>query len=87
MKEKFFYLEQKYGVNLLINNQFGKKGNIYSLYVAGKHLGNTYVCCADHYFLKNLVLMIIWVIYRIEHACIFLENLENLQLIIRMPRL
>ena len=41
MKEKFFYLEQKYGVKLLINNQFGKKGNLYSLYVARKHLGNT----------------------------------------------
>ena len=53
MKEKFFYLEQKYGVKLLINNQFGKKGNLYSLYVARKHLGNTYVCCADHYFSKN----------------------------------
>ncbi|WP_225436566.1 hypothetical protein [Ligilactobacillus ruminis] len=48
MKEKFFYLEQKYGVKLLTNNQFGKKGNLYSLYVARKHLGNTYVCCADH---------------------------------------
>ena len=53
MKEKFFYLEQKYGVKLLINNQFGKKGNLYSLYVARKHLGNTHVCCADHYFPKN----------------------------------
>lgn len=53
MKEKFFYLEQKYDVKLLINNQFGKKGNLYSLYVARKHLGNTCVCCADHYFSKN----------------------------------
>ena len=34
MKEKFFYLEQKYGVKLIVNNQFGKKGNLYSLYVA-----------------------------------------------------
>ena len=24
MKEKFFYLEQKYGVKLIVNNQFGK---------------------------------------------------------------
>ena len=28
MKEKFFYLEQKYGVKLLVNNDFGKKGNL-----------------------------------------------------------
>lgn len=53
MKEKFFYLEQKYGVNLIVNNEFGKKGNLYSLYVARKYLGNTYICCADHYFTNN----------------------------------
>lgn len=53
MKEKFFYLEQKYGVQLLVNNQFGKKGNLYSLYVARRYLGDTYICCADHYFVKN----------------------------------
>ena len=35
MKEKFFYLEQKYDeVTLLVNNTFSKYGNIYSLYVA-----------------------------------------------------
>lgn len=53
MKEKFFYLEQKYGVKLLVNNQFGKKGNLYSLYVARNYLKNTYICCADHYFPAN----------------------------------
>lgn len=53
MKEKFFYLEQKYGVKLLINNQFGKKGNLYSLYVARNYLDDTYICCADHYFKEN----------------------------------
>ena len=31
MKEKFFYLEQKYGVKLIVNNEFGKKGNLYTL--------------------------------------------------------
>lgn len=53
MKEKFFYLEQKYGVKLLINNEFGKKGNLYSLYVARKYLSNSFICCADHYFVQN----------------------------------
>lgn len=53
MKEKFFYLEQKYGVQLVVNNEFGKKGNLYSLYVAREHLFNTYICCADHYFVSN----------------------------------
>lgn len=54
MKEKFFYLEQKYDeVHLIVNNTFGKYGNIYSLYVVRKYLKNTFICCADHYFLNN----------------------------------
>lgn len=53
MKEKFFYLERKYGVKLIVNNQFGKKGNLYSLYMARKYFSNTYICCADHYFTLN----------------------------------
>lgn len=53
MKEKFFYLEQKYGVELIVNNQFGTKGNLYSLFVAREHLHNTFICCADHYFAEN----------------------------------
>lgn len=54
MKEKFFYLEQKYPeVKLVVNNTFGKYGNIYSIYVARNYLQNTYICCADHYFVNN----------------------------------
>lgn len=53
MKEKFFYLEQKYGVHLIPNNEFGRKGNLYSLYMARKYLSNTFVCCGDHYFVNN----------------------------------
>lgn len=53
MKEKFFYLEKKYGVKLLVNNQFGSKGNLYTLYIAKEFLANTYICCADHYFIEN----------------------------------
>ena len=54
MKEKFFYLENKYPqVKFIINNTFGSYGNIYSLYVSRKYLKNTFICCADHYFLNN----------------------------------
>lgn len=54
MKEKFFYLQRKYPqVVLEVNNTYGKYGNLYSLYVARYYLGNTFVCCADHYFLSN----------------------------------
>lgn len=54
MKEKFFYLEQKYqGLKLIVNNEFGKTGNLYTVYMARKYLANTFICCADHYFLSN----------------------------------
>lgn len=53
MKEKFFYLEDKYGVKLIINNTFASKGNIVSLYAAREYLGNTFICCADHYYPEN----------------------------------
>lgn len=53
MKEKYFYLEKKYGIVLLVNNTFENKGNLYSLYVARQYLRDTYVCCVDHYFPQN----------------------------------
>lgn len=54
MKEKFFFLEQKYPqVHLLINNKFGVKGNLYSLYVAKDYLSNSYLSYADYYFENN----------------------------------
>lgn len=50
MKEKFFYLEQKYpGLRLIVNNEFGKKGNLYTVYIARQYLADTFICCADHY--------------------------------------
>lgn len=53
MKEKFFYLEKKYGVQLVVNNTFSKNGNLLSLYVVKEHLDNTFICCADQYFNTN----------------------------------
>lgn len=53
MKEKFFYLEQKYGVHLIVNDEFAKKGNLYSLFVVREHMSNSFICCADHYFITN----------------------------------
>lgn len=54
MKEKFFYLEEKYpAVKLIVNNNFAAKGNLYSVFKAKNYLSNTYICCADHYFVNN----------------------------------
>lgn len=54
MKERFFYLEQKYpGVKFIVNNKFGVKANLYLLYVAKEHFHNSYVSYIDYYFTKS----------------------------------
>lgn len=53
MKEKYFYLEEKYQVTLVISNDFATKGNLDSLFKAKEFLGNTFLCCGDHYFEEN----------------------------------
>lgn len=87
MKEKFFYLEQKYPqVHLLVNNNFGAKGNLFSLYVAREHLHNTYISYADYYFVNNPFLidctertteMGEFYYDRSYHACVFREGKFN----------
>lgn len=81
MKEKFFYLEQKYPmVHLLINNQFGSKGNLYSLYVAKEYLHNSYISYADYYFTENPFLNDQYVCMperKSYHACIYREGKFN----------
>lgn len=51
-QELYFFLQDKWGVTLEINPDC-KKNNIYSLYVARKHLSSTYVLNCDNYFSEN----------------------------------
>lgn len=51
-QELYFFLQDKWGVNLEINPDL-KKNNIYSLYIARAHLGSTYICNCDNYFEEN----------------------------------
>ncbi len=51
-QELYFFLQDKWQVNLEINPDF-KKNNIYSIYVAKEHLGSTYICNCDNYFEEN----------------------------------
>lgn len=52
--ELFQYLEEKYGVILVHNPYFETRNNHTSLYVAREYLKNTYICCADNYYLSNI---------------------------------
>ena len=54
MKEAFFYLEQRYhGIKIIINPAYNTKNNTYTLYLAQKEIGNSYICSADDYFVQN----------------------------------
>lgn len=54
MMDKFFYLRDKYGVKLVVNNEFANKNTHSSIYVARDYLSNTYICCSDNYYPNNM---------------------------------
>jgi len=73
-KEAFFYLEQKYGVQIIINPEFNTKNNTHTLYLAQKHIGNTYICSSDDYFEKNVFEDYV---YQSYYAAIHVEEKTN----------
>lgn len=54
MKEKFFYLEDKLGVQIVENPEYDIRNNSSSLYYVKEKLANTYICSADNYFKENV---------------------------------
>lgn len=54
MMEKFIYLRDKYGVKLVVNNEFFIKNTHSSIYAARDYLSNTYICCSDNYYPMNM---------------------------------
>lgn len=54
MAEKFMYLKDKYGVIIVFNGDYRIKNNVSSIYAAREYLGNSYICCADNYYVKNI---------------------------------
>lgn len=77
-QELYFFLQDKWGVNLEVNPDL-KKNNVYSLYIARNHLGNTYICNCDNYFEENPFSPYE---YSSFHATVFKENAHN-ELVIR----
>ena len=51
-KDMYFYLEDKYDIQLLVNQQ-PKKNNVFSLWAASHILNNTYICNSDTYYPHN----------------------------------
>lgn len=77
-QELYFFLQDKWGVNLEVNPDI-KKNNIYSLYITQDHLDNTYVCNCDNYFENNPFSLYE---YSAFHATVYKEDAHN-ELLIR----
>lgn len=54
MKEKFFYLEDKFGVKIIVNEDYYKYNNSSTLYLVKDFLKNTFICSSDNYFSENV---------------------------------
>ena len=54
MMEKFLYLIEKYGVKVVVNNEYRYKNTHSSVYFARDYIKNSYICCADNYFPKSV---------------------------------
>lgn len=53
LKEKFEYLIDEYGVELIINEDYSVKNNLYSLYLASDYIENTYIIPGDVWCDRN----------------------------------
>jgi len=52
-KELFFYLEEKYGIQIVVNQEYASRNNNSTLMHVKEMLGNTYICSSDDYFTEN----------------------------------
>jgi len=53
MKERFAYLQEKFGVTIVANAEYATRNNHSSIYAVKKYLKNSYICSADNYFSTN----------------------------------
>ena len=54
--EMFRYLEQKYGVSIVLNEDYSRYNNTSSVIRVLDRLDNTYLCSSDNYFPRNVFL-------------------------------
>lgn len=73
-KELFFYLEDKYGVSIVVNEEYASRNNNSSIMAVKEKLGNTYICSSDDYFTENPFRPYVWKAY---YAAQFAEGLTE----------
>ena len=68
-KEMFFYLEEKFGVHIVINPDFAMRNNNSSLMKVRELLGNTYICTSDIYYTESPFKQYVWKSYYAVEYC------------------
>ena len=53
MKEKYEYLIDEYGVELVVNSEYASKNNLHSLKLVKDHMGNSYIVPCDIWCDRN----------------------------------
>lgn len=71
MHEKFEFLREKYGVTLLLNEDYDKYNNMSSLYVAQDHMRGSYILCSDNYYEDNVFHKYVYTPY---YSCVYTEK-------------
>lgn len=72
-QELYFFLMEKYGVDIVVNPDL-RKNNVYSLYCAKDRLSNTYICNCDNYFRENPFSKYE---YNAYHATVWKKDIHN----------
>lgn len=54
MKELFFYLGDKYGVDIVVNESYAERNSHSSLYLVRDRLERSFICSSDNYFTQNV---------------------------------
>lgn len=70
-QELFFYLEDKYDIDIVINQEYATRNNNSSIMAVKRILGNTYICSSDDYFTENPFRPYVWKAY---YAAQFVEG-------------
>jgi CTP:phosphocholine cytidylyltransferase-like protein/biotin operon repressor len=68
LKEKLFYLADKFKVKIVVNEDYYRFNNPSSLILVTDRLKNTYICSSDDYFVENVFEPYV---YRSYYAAVF----------------
>jgi len=68
MKEQFLYLEDAFGVSIVVNDAYLERNNNSSLMLVRERFANTYILASDYYFEENIFAPYV---YQAYYAAVF----------------